>query len=89
MIDDVAKAREAHALIKAGAIDGLSIGFYTKTWSYDKDADVLELLELDLREISVVTFPANADSTVDNVKADLIQQSDTRQAINILKNISL
>ena len=89
LIDDVEKAREAHALIKAGAIDGLSIGFYTKTWSYDKHADVLELLELDLREISVVTFPANADSTVDNVKANLIQQSDTQQALNILKNISL
>ncbi len=88
LIDDVAKAKEAHALIKAGAIDGLSIGFYTKTWSYDKDADVLELLEIDLREISVVTFPANADSTVNNIKAVAKQEKDAKTALTILNNIN-
>lgn len=74
LINDVAKAREAYALIKNGAIDGLSIGYYTKKWAFNEDEDTLELLELDLKEVSIVTFPANADSTVDNVKTERINQ---------------
>lgn len=95
LIHDVAKAREAYALIKNGAIDGLSIGYYTKKWAFNEDDDVLELLELDLKEVSIVTFPANADSTVDNVKAERKKQlkqaslEDVKQALEILNNIQI
>lgn len=82
-IDDIAKAKEAHFLIKHGAIDGLSIGYHTKKWHYDNDNKVLELRELDLKEISVVTFPANTDSQIDKVKAD----NDTLKAISILDKV--
>lgn len=68
LINDVAKAKEAHALLKHGAIDGLSIGYYTKEYSYDVENEIYNLLKLDLREVSIVTFPANTDSTIDNVK---------------------
>lgn len=71
LINDVAKAKEAHALLKHGAIDGLSIGYYTKEYSYDVENEIYNLLKLDLREISVVTFPANGDSRIDNVKSIL------------------
>lgn len=95
LINDVAKAREAYALIKNGAIDGLSIGYHTKKWAFNEDDDVLELLELDLKEVSIVTFPANADSTVDNVKAERLQAikqsqvsgDDVKQALAILNAI--
>lgn len=73
LIDDVPKAREAHALIKAGVIDGLSIGYRVEQADYDNTKEVLLLKELDLFEISVVTFPANDASTVTVVKSALAQ----------------
>lgn len=73
LVDDVAKAREAHALLKHGAIDGLSIGYSLNKWSFNEDEDVLELLAVDLKEISVVTFPANDDSRIDSVKSILLK----------------
>jgi len=73
LVDDVAKAREAHALLKHGAIDGLSIGYSLNKWSFNEDEEVLELLAVDLKEISVVTFPANDDSRIDSVKSILLK----------------
>lgn len=71
LIDDVAKAKEAHALMKHGAIDGLSIGYTLNKWAFNEEEDTLELLAVDLKEVSVVTFPANEDSRIDNVKSTL------------------
>ncbi|QOD13520.1 HK97 family phage prohead protease [Psychrobacter sp. 28M-43] len=71
LIKDVTKAREAHALMKHGAIDGLSIGYRVRKWSFNEEDGVLELLDIDLKEISIVTFPANEDSLVDNIKSIL------------------
>lgn len=73
LVDDVAKAREAHALLKHAAIDGLSIGYSLNKWSFNEDEEVLELLAVDLKEISVVTFPANDDSRIDSVKSILLK----------------
>lgn len=88
LIDDVAKAKEAYALIKNGAIDGLSIGYRTSKWAWNDDDNVLELLEIDLKEVSIVTFPANEDSTVSNVKAEAIKAKDAQNALKILANIN-
>ena len=50
------RGREAAELIAAGAIDGLSIGF--KTRAAGKTAQGKRLLtDLDLWEVSLVTFP--------------------------------
>lgn len=54
----VARAREALSLIGAGALDGLSIGFRTLRAANDPKSGARRLLELDLIEISIVTFPA-------------------------------
>lgn len=75
LIDDVAKAREAHALLKHGAIDGLSIGYMIKDSDFDQKSETLFLKALDLREISVVTFPANDESRIDAVKS-LLQKGE-------------
>lgn len=65
----VAKAREAHALLKAGVIEGLSIGYRTIAAEPDeKRPGVLLLTKLDLREISPVTFAANERARVESVK---------------------
>lgn len=66
---DTTLAREAYSLLKMGAISGLSIGFNVTDESYDKAAGVRELRAVDLWETSVVTFPANTDAQVSQVKA--------------------
>lgn len=71
LVDDVPKAKSTHALLKAGAIDGLSIGYRTVKSSYNENTDIRELIELDLGEISIVTTPANEKSTVISVKSKL------------------
>jgi HK97 family phage prohead protease len=56
LLMEVARAREAAALIEAGAIDGLSIGY--RTLRATKDGQGRRLLsEVELWEVSLVTFP--------------------------------
>ena len=75
--------KEAHALLKLGALNGLSIGFVSKQWTYDRDTDVRTLTELDLWEVSLVTFPANGKARVTNVKAadDLAAPKDAERLL--------
>ncbi|MEM9754995.1 MAG: HK97 family phage prohead protease [Pseudomonadota bacterium] len=56
LLDSVEKGREARALIKAGAIDGLSIGYRTVRATKDEQGSRL-LSEVELWEVSLVTFP--------------------------------
>ena len=71
ILTDVARGQEAAALLAAGAIDGLSIGYRVKREEYDKKAGANKLIELDLVEISVVTNPMHDDARIDSVKAML------------------
>jgi uncharacterized protein len=57
LIPDVARARELLALLHAGAVDGLSIGFRTVKGRIDPQTRVRRIIDLDLWEISIVTFP--------------------------------
>ena len=56
LLTDIARAREAASLIAAGAIDGLSIGYRTIRARKD-DSGTRHLIDLDLWEVSLVTFP--------------------------------
>lgn len=56
ILTDVAKGREAAALLAAGAIDGLSIGYRAKRAERDGKGRRL-LAEVELWEVSLVTFP--------------------------------
>jgi HK97 family phage prohead protease len=64
---DVSRAREAYALLKQGAIRGLSIGYVAVKWAME--GATRHLQEIKLYEGSVVTFPANELATVSHVKA--------------------
>ena len=75
IVDGVARAKEAHALMKAGAVSGLSIGYYVREDSWDEKTRVRTLKKLDLVEISLVTFPANDDARVDAIKSKLAHGS--------------
>lgn len=71
LIKEVARAAEAFALIKAGAVTGLSIGYWVVDATYDKATDIRLLKKLDLSEVSLVTFPAKDDARVESVKFKL------------------
>jgi HK97 family phage prohead protease len=69
---DVQRAREALALIRIGAIDGLSIGYKTIAATLDAATGIRTLKEVDLWEISLVTFPMQEAARVRRVKAGAI-----------------
>ncbi|MEZ0169921.1 HK97 family phage prohead protease [Microvirga sp. TS319] len=66
---DVQRGREAYALLKAGDIDGLSIGYRIKEYSVDTDTGIWTLEKLDLVEVSIVSVGANENAVVQSVKA--------------------
>ncbi len=81
---DVARAREAAALIGAGAIDGLSIGY--RTIAAEKDAKGQRLLaELELWEVSLVTFPMLKQARV-AAKGDAPEAGDWRELAAALQD---
>lgn len=84
---DIPKAREAHILLKNKAIRGLSIGFIPTAWEWEtRENGVARILkEIDLWEISLVTFPANSKALVDDVKS--IENAETIKAAKKLLNI--
>jgi hypothetical protein len=65
----VARAREVLALMRAGALDGLSIGFRAVVGQRDSKSGIRRLAKIDLWEISVVTFPLLPEARVAHVKA--------------------
>lgn len=92
----VARSREVHSLMKTGALDGLSIGFRTvrssKEGRSSKDgrsgkaagSGVRRILEADLWEISVVTFPMLPSARVSDVKhARFFRDRDTELVRNM------
>ncbi|MGE3150783.1 MAG: HK97 family phage prohead protease [Pseudorhodoplanes sp.] len=68
LIPDVQRGREVLALVKAGAIDGLSIGFKTVQGRVDPKTRIRRLTQVDLWEISIVTFPLLTGARVRAVK---------------------
>lgn len=67
LTESVERAREVHALVKAGAVSGLSIGFITKQSKPRQRGRTITAL--DLREISVVAVPAHPGATITSIKA--------------------
>ena len=86
LLESVGRAREAAALIAAGAIDGLSIGY--RTVKAAKDDKGLRLLkELELWEVSLVTFPMLPSARV-GAKGDVPEDSGLRELAAALRDAS-
>lgn len=64
----VERARDIHALMREGAVDGLSIGFRVERARAERPTGLRRLEKLDLWEISVVTFPMLPGARVESVK---------------------
>lgn len=71
LLPEVARAREAEALIAAGALDGLSIGYRTVKSSRDTAGRRL-LAQVDLCEISLVTFPMQREARIEAKTGEMI-----------------
>lgn len=71
LVDDDPLAKRAYAHLKAGSLTGLSIGYELIDYSWDKEKEGWILKEIDLWEVSLVTFPANDVARVSDVKAAL------------------
>lgn len=67
----IRQADEAHIMLKAGAIRGLSIGY--RELAAEPDGANRRLKKLDLREVSIVSFPANDKATIQSVKSILAE----------------
>ena len=68
-------AGDIYNLVKSGVLKAFSIGFSVKDADYDADADIFVIKDVELYEISVVSVPANADSTF-SVKKSLGDDSE-------------
>jgi hypothetical protein len=71
LILDVPQAADARALIKAGAVKGLSIGYRPRTAEIDRQTGARHLKKVDLWEISPVTFPMLPEAQISGVKGDI------------------
>lgn len=79
------KAEDAYALLKHGAISGLSIG-YRPVKAVENQHGGLDLHEIDLIEISVVESPADLAAQISDVKS-AIEQAETRKEFEeLLRN---
>lgn len=72
LVDDDPTAKRAHAHMKAGSITGLSIGYALNDYEYDKEKVAFVLKEIELWEVSLVTFPANDQARINDVKNALL-----------------
>jgi HK97 family phage prohead protease len=76
LIGEVARAREIHALVKSGAVGGLSIGFVTRKSAPRKGGRTISAL--DILECSLVTIPSHPGARVTSAKsaADAIRLAE-------------
>jgi HK97 family phage prohead protease len=59
---------DTYQLLKRKAVRGLSIGFMPEVWEVDKETGIITLKQVDLWEVSIVTFPANVEAMIEEVK---------------------
>ena len=82
----VQKARENYELLKQGALKGMSIGFSTVDSEYNQEGKRL-IKEVDLWEVSIVTFPANVAAQINGVKS--LEQISKRELEAVLRDAGL
>lgn len=73
LIDAGPTEKRAWAHIKAGSLKGLSPGYYLERYTIDEEEQIFYLDKCDLREGSLVTFPANKEAQVDESKAATLE----------------
>lgn len=67
LVEDVERAREVRALVRAGAVRGLSIGFINRK-SFPRTGGGRTIKKLELMEVSLVTIPSHPGARVTSAK---------------------
>ena len=79
----MAKAADAHAALKHGTVDGLSIGYALKRGDWEETAEGGRIIRkvAQVAEVSIVTFPADGAARIDlaSVKAEGLDQINTER----------
>jgi len=83
------KGKEAFELMKIGALDAMSIGYFTVDYEINNDTNIRTLKEIDLVEISPVTFPANTSATITQVKSMIEEAGTVRELEKGLRDVGL
>lgn len=68
LVDDVERAREVRALVRSGAVRGISIGFITKK-AVNRSGGGRTIKSLELLEASLVTIPMHPGARVTSAKS--------------------
>jgi hypothetical protein len=66
---DTTLGTDVYKIVRAKAVTGMSIGYGTKKYEIDEKKGTRRLLDVDLFEVSLVTFPANDKAQITRVKA--------------------
>lgn len=83
----VSRGKEAYALLKAGDIDSLSIGYMVLADRYDHESGVRYLDELELYEISLVSVPCNPQAQINEVKSDTVSIDELKKCNGNVREI--
>lgn len=86
LLTKVRKGAEAYELVRAGALDGLSIG-YRVVKSMDRGGRRV-IMQADLWEVSLVTFPMNEMARVDAVKAAEMAREEIERLLTLRAGLS-
>ncbi len=82
---DTTGGRDAAALMRMGALKGLSIGYMTRDSSMDEQTGIRTIKQADLWEVSLVTFPMNPEAQVASVKSvdeiDAMTETDVERRL--------
>lgn len=88
LVNDVSRAAEVRALIKAGAMTGLSIGFQSRK-AMPRRSGGRNISELDLLEISVVAVPAHPGARVLSAKElNMTEQTNAPEVTALEKKMT-
>lgn len=86
ILTTVKAGSEAYEYVKAGAIDGLSIGYRTIK-SMDRNGKRV-IMQAELWEVSLVTFPMNEMARIDAVKAAEMSREEIERMLTLRAGIS-
>lgn len=70
------RVKATYAAMQAGELDGLSIGFRTRKFKMDQESGIRTLTDVQLFEVSLVTFPANEPARLSEVRSVLPEERE-------------
>ena len=87
-LKNIQRSTEAHFLMLKRLIKAVSIGYRIEEKSFDNNNNRL-LKQVDLIEISLVTYPANPEATIDRVKsADQMSEREFEKSLRDVVGLS-